>query len=375
MKPGVLHVVSAGAVLAGAIAAVTAAPVTPVSNPLRVSLTAVNNVATIGSARRGFSGQVDVTVTNASGRTVRVPRWELPAHTPGASLFAISVDGEQIRYEGRMIKRGLPTAADFVVLRPGQSFTSRVDLASAYDLSRTGQYTVSYVAPLQFASTSDGTMLNDASGVPWAAQSAPLQVWVNGNARLGADSIQSLRKAPEVGAAAVVGGVNYVGCSSTRINTLGSAISAARGYSENAKGYLNEGRTGSRYGTWFGAYTTSRYSTARSHFTSIDSAMDRSDGSITINCGCTDSYYAYVYPNRPYEIFVCNAFWSAPTTGTDSKAGTLIHEMSHFTVVAGTDDHAYGQSAAKRLATKKPTRALDNADNHEYFAENTPALN
>ena len=60
-------------------------------------------------------------------------------------------------------------------------------------------------------------------------------------------------------------------------------------------------------------------------------------------------------------------------TGTDSKAGTLIHEMSHFTVVAGTDDWAYGQTAAKSLAFSDPAKALDNADSHEYFAENTPA--
>ena len=47
--------------------------------------------------------------------------------------------------------------------------------------------------------------------------------------------------------------------------------------------------------------------------------------------------------------------------------------MSHFNIVAATDDWAYGQSAAKNLAIRKPSRAVDNADSHEYFAENTPA--
>ena len=28
-------------------------------------------------------------------------------------------------------------------------------------------------------------------------------------------------------------------------------------------------------------------------------------------------------------VYVCGAFWSAPATGTDSKAGTLVHEMCH----------------------------------------------
>jgi peptidyl-Lys metalloendopeptidase len=113
----------------------------------------------------------------------------------------------------------------------------------------------------------------------------------------------------------------------------------------------------------------------RQHFVDIDAAMDQNAGQIKINCGCNQNYYAYVYPNRPYEIFVCRVFWSAPNTGTDSRAGTLIHEMSHFDVVAGTDDHVYGQSAAKSLAISDPAAAIDNADSHEYFAENNPHQN
>jgi peptidyl-Lys metalloendopeptidase len=48
--------------------------------------------------------------------------------------------------------------------------------------------------------------------------------------------------------------------------------------------------------------------------------------------------------------------------------------MSHFNVVASTDDWAYGQSAAASLAISNPSQAIDNADSHEYFGENTPAL-
>ena len=96
---------------------------------------------------------------------------------------------------------------------------------------------------------------------------------------------------------------------------------------------------------------------------------------MTFDCGCKQKYYAYVYPNQPYNIYVCSVFWQAPMTGTDSKAGTLIHEMSHFTVVAGTDDYVYGQTGAKNLAITNPDNAVINADNHEYFAENNPFQN
>jgi peptidyl-Lys metalloendopeptidase len=98
-----------------------------------------------------------------------------------------------------------------------------------------------------------------------------------------------------------------------------------------------------------------------------------------VDCTCDgvsdpSSTFAYVYPNQPYTIHVCGAFWQAPVSGTDSKGGTLVHEMSHFNVIAGTNDHVYGQSAARNLAKTNPDQAIDNADNHEYFAENNPRL-
>lgn len=349
----------------------TAAPPAPF-NPLRVSMVAASGASP-------FLGAVEVEVTNTSTRTVRMPRWQLPDPFLQAKLFVVTRDGAPVTYEGPMIKRGLPAAADFAILRPGQTYRTVVDLSAFYDLSATGEYTVTYKAPLQFASLSTGQMLKQPNGVPMRIQSAPLRLWVDGTDQLGGRKAGTAKAGGSKGGgkpgsgSTVVGGIAYAGCSTTQIDTLGSAVAAARTYSENAKGYYT-GQYGSRYTTWFGAYTSQRYGTARQNFVDIDAAMDQSGGQVTINCGCNQSYYAYVYPTRPYEIYVCRAFWNAPLTGTDSKAGTLIHEMSHFNVVAGTDDHVYGQSGAKSLAVSDPERAVDNADNHEYFAENTPRL-
>lgn len=362
--------VAGGTLVAGLLAGANATATVSVArfNPLRVGLVAASG------ADSAFLGAVDIEITNTSDRTVRVPGWQLPGQYLQSDLFEISRDGQAVAYEGPMIKRGLPQAADFVVLRPGQTYRTSVDLSAFYDLSRTGQYTVVFKAPLQHASLSGGSMLRLANGLPMTAQSAPLKLWVDGTDQLGGTTMRTARAKPSAGAT-VVNGVSYKSCSTTQISTAGNAVNAARNYAENAKGYLNAGTVGSRYTTWFGAYTSSRYGTAKQHFVNIDAAIDQSGGQVTINCGCNQSYYAYVYPTRPYEIFVCKAFWSAPLTGTDSKGGTLIHEMSHFNVVAATDDHVYGQSGAKSLASSNPTQALDNADNHEYFAENNPALN
>ena len=354
---------------AGAIPGATSAAPNATRNPLRISIDAATGTAA------DFLGAVEVTVTNTSRHTVRVPKWQLPSDFIEAKVFEVTRDGQPVQYEGPMIKRPLPQAADFAILRAGETIRVVVDLSAAYDLSRTGDYTVTYKTPLQFASLSTGEMLKHANGHPMMAQSVPLKLWVDGNDQLGAMKAGISQKGKPGSGGSVVNGVSYVGCSTTQINTLGSAITAARNYSENAKGYLNASNVGPRYTTWFGAYTSSRYNTAEQHFVDIDAAMDQSGGQVKINCGCNQSYYAYVYPTRPYEIFVCRAFWNAPMTGTDSKAGTLIHEMSHFNVVAGTDDIVYGQSGAKNLASTNPDGALNNADNHEYFAENTPSQN
>jgi len=79
-------------------------------------------------------------------------------------------------------------------------------------------------------------------------------------------------------------------------------------------------------------------------------------------------------PSQFGTIYLCGAFWNAPNTGTDSRAGTIIHESSHFTNNGGTSDYAYGQTAAMQLAISNPSQAIFNADSHEYFAENNPAM-
>jgi peptidyl-Lys metalloendopeptidase len=363
-----ISVVSCSAVLVGTIAAAASAQPSAKANPLRVSLVAAQ------ASSGGFLGAVDVTVTNTSNHTVRVPKWELPSDSMEAKLFQVSRNGEPVQYEGTMIKRGLPQAEDFAILRAGESVRTTIDLSGSYDMSKSGEYVVTLSSLLQHASLSNGEMLKNANGVPMAIQSVPLRLWVDGSDLLAKGGNQIMKKPPS-GGGTVVNGVSYVGCSTTQIDGAGKAVVEARKYTENAKGYLAGGTVGARYTTWFGAYTSSRYSTASQHFVSIDSAIDQSNGEVKINCGCNQSYYAYVYPTRPYEIFVCRAFWSAPLTGTDSKAGTLIHETSHFNVVAGTDDHVYGQSGAKSLAISDPAAALDNADSHEYFAENNPFQN
>lgn len=79
--------------------------------------------------------------------------------------------------------------------------------------------------------------------------------------------------------------------------------------------------------------------------------------------------YAYVYASKPDRMYVDRLFVAQQPAGENSRAGTITHEMSHFTIVGGTKDHAYGQINCKALARRDPVLALANADNFEYWAE------
>ncbi|MBC7683955.1 MAG: hypothetical protein H7176_01865 [Bdellovibrionales bacterium] len=168
------------------------------------------------------------------------------------------------------------------------------------------------------------------------------------------------------------GALSFNRCTTTQQAEIRTAVTTAAGYSTDALNYMG-GNLGARYTKWFGAADATRAARVKANFTAIKDAFDTKP--ITVDCGCKKTYYAYVYPNQPYTIYVCKAFWTAPMTGTDSKGGTLVHEMSHFNATAGTDDWVYGQSGAASLAISDPSKAIDNADSHEYFGENTPALN
>jgi len=303
---------------------------------------------------------VKVAITNTGKQPISILRWYTPLDGVKTDLFAVTLDGKAVEYLGPQYKRPAPSPADYLILNGGETIQTTVDLSGYYDLSTTGYYQVSYNAEAFDIFSRTPKFYADEDQL----RSENLSAWIEGR--------DSKVPAPEI-ANEVVGSTGFTGCTSSRQTALTTARSNAYNYSTNSYSYLQAGTVGARYTTWFGSYNSSRYSTVRSHFNSIQNAMNNAN--VVFNCTCTDSAYAYVYPTQPYTIYLCNAFWNAPALGTDSKAGTLIHEMSHFNVVSGTRDYAYGQTAAKNLAIQNPKKAVANADSHEYFGENTPFQN
>jgi peptidyl-Lys metalloendopeptidase len=330
-------------------------------------------IALSPSVQSAGNGAIEYKLINQTGSTVHVLRWQTPLDGVTNDLFEVTHNGKPVEYVGPLYKRVAPRAEDFVELKPGESLSADVELSAYYDMRDGGQFEVRYAREARQVIRE--VMAADRGGVATALQSFDLS---RGETAVYSDSTpDALNMSSEEQRSSVIplaATNSFVSCSSTRQTQLATARNSSVTYASNAKSYLTAGTTGSRYTWWFGTYSSSRYSTVKSHFTNLYSAL--SSQAFTFDCTCTDSgTYAYVYPTQPYRVYLCGAFWSAPNTGTDSRAGTLVHETSHFNVVAGTKDNAYGQTAAHNLALSSPTKAVANADSHEYFAENTPARN
>lgn len=295
---------------------------------------------------------LQTTFTNTTKKPIQLLKWNTPLEGEFlANIFDVKqANGRPATYIGKLVKRHPPTESDYVTLVAGESISASLDLSDAYAISDIGHYSAQYRVnrKLQkkraFKKKLVSFEITEQRQTQWIRQSRP---------------------------------TNYTACSTQRISTLNNVMTEASNITNNAVTALTSTAvshrpTALRYTTWFGSYTSSRYATATTHFNSIKDALDNQQ--ITLHCDCTFSFFAYVIPNDPYNIHLCNKFWTASITGTDSQAGTIIHELSHFTAVAGTDDHIYGQPGAQSLADKNPISALDSADNHEYFAENTPFL-
>lgn len=335
-------------------------------------------LSTNNTASAQQSDDVDVTliITNPNPKPVQILKWYLaPNDKLQGNNFSISVDGTPVDYTGPVVKRSAPSSDDYITLAPGESITQTVSLSSFYNMTKQGSYQVSFDASaLNLIKTNK--QAKSSTNEAQTLKSNTLNIWLKGIDTKGLTLKQSFQPEPLAKA-----GISYEGsCSNSQKSTIVNAMGAAQSVSYEAYNHLRDnwdnGGQSARYTTWFGQYTSQRYSIVANHFYKIADALISKP--VTLNCTCEDdlkSAYAYVYPNQPYTIHVCNAFWSAPVTGTDSRAGTLIHEMSHFTVNGGTADNAYGQYAAKNLARSNPDKAVQNADSHEYYAENTPALN
>ncbi|CAE6521866.1 unnamed protein product [Rhizoctonia solani] len=348
-------------VVASAVASILPAVLAVVPS-LKLTVTGPPNVTDVDNLF------VKTVVTNTGSDSVKLLKnpssilsdWQTNSFSIKGSLGTPVFTGIRIKYSPELaLKSG--DESNFMVLAAGESFGMTHSLAGVYNFTRSGAGEYSFSASNIFQYVDENGQL-----------ASVIAETETNKLRLGGSLVSLRHKQGSNWRGVTRRDIGYRGCSSDQQSLISAAANSANGYVANATTYLDAISAGTtRYTQWFGTFDTTRFSTVKSHFGNIGTDATSS----TYDCGCTQTAtYAYVYQDSPGYVYLCSAFWSAAETGTDSRAGTIVHEQSHFVVNGGTDDHVYGSASAHLLAQSDPDQAIDNADNHEYFVENNPIL-
>jgi peptidyl-Lys metalloendopeptidase len=305
---------------------------------------------------------IDFTLTNRSSGPLKLLKWTLPIDGVSGEIFSVTRGSQPIQYIGPLVKRAEPTEADFINIEPGRSISVPVDLSLYYAIYEAGNYAVTYDT--------------ERVGVLVRPPAALRRAQVLSNAatfRLLSGRVPPVR--------VPLSALTFDQCDGSQQDDIGAALAEANNIASAALEVLQhtpsaQQPNSQRYRTWFGAHTVGLYAKASRNFSKIADAL--ANKAISFGCHgnrCEAGVYAYVFRDQPYNIFVCQKFWSAALSGTDSRSGTIVHEISHFEVVVFTADYSSGgQNTARLLAVENRPQATENADSYEYFAENSPDL-
>lgn len=91
--------------------------------------------------------KVQFTLTNDSEVVLYVLKWYTPLEGIGGEIFRVERAGQAVPYTGILAMRGNPTPEGYQLLEAGQSTSAVVDLASSFDFSQPGEYTIEFLSP------------------------------------------------------------------------------------------------------------------------------------------------------------------------------------------------------------------------------------
>lgn len=84
------------------------------------------------------------TLVNQADKPVRVLKWQTPLEGILGRIFQVRCDGRELIYNGPLIKRGPPTAEDYVTIPAKGSLETVVNLSEAYDFPASGSCEVRF---------------------------------------------------------------------------------------------------------------------------------------------------------------------------------------------------------------------------------------
>lgn len=93
-------------------------------------------------------------LTNRTAQPLYVLTWRTPLEGLLGNDFTVTLNGEELPYEGPMMKRGDPRAEDYVAVAPGASADATVDLSLAWPLTKPGSLRIAFRGEVMDVATS-----------------------------------------------------------------------------------------------------------------------------------------------------------------------------------------------------------------------------
>ncbi|CZR66498.1 related to metalloproteinase penicillolysin [Phialocephala subalpina] len=317
----------------------------------------------------GATGHIaQVTVTNVGNETLTVFKGNtvLSPHAT-KDLLVADAAGNTLPFEGSYVnyKRTGLSADMFQTLLPGETVTTSVNAAKTYNLAGIDTAKVSAIQGFKYVTGATApTTLKDLEFCQSVSSSS---VTITPDQSTAADALISKRDLV-TSSRIKKRSVTYNSCSTSQTTSLKTSVADA--ISMSSKAYTAAGTAADYFTTWF--ISTSEETKVRTIYNDVVGVQTTSPAIY-----CTDEYgdcadgsaLLYTVPSDN-TIVPCpdNGFWDFPeyaTTCADDdydRAGSILHEMTHL---YGTDDYAYGETAAKKLSA---AQAAANADTYEMYA-------
>jgi peptidyl-Lys metalloendopeptidase len=287
--------------------------------------------------------ELNFTVTNTESLPQSFLRWGTPLEGVLDDMFDIrDASNTRMDYIGKIVMRDEPIMSDYITLPAGSSISTTVNLGDNYEFTTVGKFIVKVDLP-QFAE------------LPYSATSQVATVF-----QLNTIPVPPKRSMAPQG---------FVNCNANQISYANAAISG--GASECASSYncLQGSSCDTRYNRWFGTKSDSNFNFVTPCFRNINSRLTGStfNGNCDTSSTCSSNTFAYVYPtDSNMVVYLCPLFFSR----SGDRNRVIVHEMSHFRAICGTQDYTYGTTNCLSLARSNPSQAARNADNVCYFAGN-----
>jgi hypothetical protein len=116
-------------------------PETPGDHYLKADLSIPEMVALCDPVELEFK------ITNPSAQAVYLLNWYTPLEGILGDIFQVTYAGQELPYLGPRVMRAAPLPEQYILLGAGESATVVVDIATGYDFSTAGHYTIAFKSP------------------------------------------------------------------------------------------------------------------------------------------------------------------------------------------------------------------------------------